>query len=97
MIIGSLSLNAILVNLYFFLDTTACSHIGLYLFTFKSKTYAFPFEVTAPKTVEEYGAQLTSPTLAPKSNTNRGSLKLKDQIRRLEILLQFTICCLPKF
>lgn len=74
---GNLWLNDMRVNLYFFLDTIACTHMGLYLFTFKSKMYAFPFDVTAPKTVLEYGAQFTSPTLAPKSKTKRGSLKIK--------------------
>lgn len=32
--------------------------------------------VTAANTVDEYGAHLTSPTLAPKSNIKSGSLKM---------------------
>ena len=35
----------------------------------------FPSAVTAANTVEEYGAQATSPTGLFKSNVNNGSLK----------------------
>lgn len=81
--IGNLWLKDNWVNLFLLFETTACMHIGLYLFTFKSKTYTFPSEVTAAKTVDEYGAHWTSPTGAPTSKTNRGSLKIKyDQQKR---------------
>lgn len=50
---GSLWLNAMRVNLCRFLFTTACTHMGLYLFTFKSKTWTFPSFVTAANTVLE--------------------------------------------
>lgn len=50
---GSLWLNAMRVNLFRFLFTTACTHMGLYLFTFKSKTWTFPSFVTAANTVLE--------------------------------------------
>jgi len=36
--------------------------------------FAFPSAVTAAKTVDEYGAQATSPTALPRSNVNIGSL-----------------------
>jgi len=73
--IGSLWLNAMRVSLLRFLLTTACTHMGLYLFTFKSKTWTFPSLVTAANTVLEYGAHSTSPTAHPKSNTKSGSLE----------------------
>ena len=37
--------------------------------------FAFPSAVTAAKTVDEYGAQATSPTALPRSNVNIGSLQ----------------------
>ena len=36
--------------------------------------FTFPSAVTAAKTVDEYGAQATSPTALPRSNVNIGSL-----------------------
>lgn len=62
------------VSLTVFLATTCCTQIALYLLTFISNTNTFPSVVTAANTVLEYGAHLTSPTLAPKSNINNGSL-----------------------
>lgn len=74
MINGNLLLNVIRVSLFFFRGTTCCEQIALYLLTFKSNTNTLPSVVTAAKTVLEYGAHFTSPTLAPKSNINKGSL-----------------------
>lgn len=74
MINGNLLLNVIRVSLFFFRGTTCCEQIALYLLTFKSNTNTLPSVVTAAKTVLEYGAHFTSPTLAPKSNMKRGSL-----------------------
>ena len=42
--------------------------------------FAFPSAVTAAKTVEEYGAQATSPTALPRSNVNIGSLATNDNM-----------------
>lgn len=72
---GIFWLNAIRVSLTFFRGTTCCTQIGLYLFTLISKTKTLPSDVTAARTVLEYGAHFTSPTLAPKSNMNSGSLE----------------------
>lgn len=71
---GSFWLKAKRVSLFFFLETTDWMQIALYLLTFKSNTKTFPSVVTAAKTVLESGAHFTSPTLAPKSKMNRGSL-----------------------
>lgn len=76
MINGIFWLNAIRVSRTFFRGTTCWLHIGLYLLTLISKTNTFPSVVTAANTVDEYGAHLTSPTLAPKSNIKSGSLKM---------------------
>lgn len=54
--------------------TTCWMQIALYRFTFRSNTCTLPSDVTAASTVVEYGAQRTSPTLAPRSKTNSGSL-----------------------
>ena len=43
--------------------------------TLKLMGLTFPSAVTAAKTVEEYGAQATSPTELFRSNVNRGFLK----------------------
>lgn len=76
---GSFWLNAMQVNLTDFRGTTCWTHIALYLFTLISKTYTFPSVVTAARTVLEYGAHLTSPTLAPRSNINNGSLWIEGE------------------
>jgi len=52
--------------------TTFCSHNGSRLFSDKSYTCTFPSLVTAAKTVDEYGAQATSPTAFFKSNDIMG-------------------------
>lgn len=72
---GNFRLKDILVILFLLLETMACTQMGLYLLTLRSKTHTFPSLVTAANTVDEYGAHLTSPTLSPTSNTNSGSLK----------------------
>lgn len=74
MINGSFWLKLIRVRRTVLRATTCWMQIALYLFTFRSNTKTFPSEVTAAKTVLENGAHLTSPTLAPKSKTNNGSL-----------------------
>lgn len=71
---GIFLLNAIRVSRTVFLGTTCCTQIGLYLLTLMSNTKTLPSVVSAAKTVLEYGAHLTSPTLAPRSNINSGSL-----------------------
>lgn len=84
---GIFLLNAIRVKRTDFLGTTCCTQIGLYLFTLMSNTKTFPSVVSAARTVLEYGAHLTSPTLAPRSNMNNGSLK-KSKI----VNLNYYIC-----
>lgn len=73
---GSLWLKANRDSLFLRLDTTAWMQIALYLFTFRSNTNTLPSVVTAANTVLEYGAHLTSPTDAPRSKMNRGSLEV---------------------
>lgn len=73
---GIFLLNAIRVRRTAFLGTTCCTHIGRYLLTFISNTNTLPSVVSAARTVLEYGAHLTSPTLAPRSNINNGSLQI---------------------
>lgn len=73
---GSLLLNAIRVRRADFFGTTCCTQIGLYLLTFMSNTNTLPSDVSAAKTVLEYGAHFTSPTLDPRSKINNGSLKV---------------------
>lgn len=68
-------LNAMRVRRTAFLGTTCCTHIGRYLFTLMSNTNTLPSVVSAARTVLEYGAHFTSPTLAPRSNINNGSLQ----------------------
>lgn len=78
---GIFLLKSIRVNLTFFLGTTCCTQIGLYLLTLISNTNIFPSELTAANTVLEYGAHLTSPTLEPRSKINNGSLMMRNDIR----------------
>lgn len=69
-------LNAIRVGRTVLRGTTCCTQIGRYLFTLISKTHTLPSVVNAAKTVLEYGAHFTSPTLAPRSKMNKGSLQI---------------------
>ena len=71
---GWFALNAMCVSLVFFLGVTNCSQMASYLLTFRSNTCTLPSAVTAANTVEEYGAQATSPTALFKSKVNTGSL-----------------------
>lgn len=66
-----------------------------------SKTKTLPSVVTAARTVLEYGAHLTSPTLAPKSNMKSGSLMIErneiSAIEQMAFNLNRTFSCPPKF